>query len=101
MLPQVLPHSWRVHQRSNSEAPQIVGGANPRAQQDRRRVDRPGTEDDLPTIDHLPSLAGADTQTTRAATIQLDAVNQSIADNREVGPTTCRLEVGVIGRDPL
>jgi hypothetical protein len=33
--------------------------------------------------------------------IQLDVVDQGIADNREIGPRTCPLEVGIIGRDPL
>jgi hypothetical protein len=32
MLPEVLSDAWRIHQRSNLDPPQILGGANPRAQ---------------------------------------------------------------------
>ena len=64
-------------------------------------MNRPGTQEDLATIYDVPFLAHEDAHATRTATVQLNAVDQSLADNCEVGPTTRWLEVGVIGRDPL
>ncbi len=64
-------------------------------------MNRPGAEEDFPTIYHVPCLADEDAHPAREATIQLDPVDHGVADNCQVGPTARWLEVGVICRDSL
>src|SRR5439155_7231064 len=65
------------------------------AQEDCRRMDRARTQNYLASVN---LLAGGRSQPSGASPVEQDAVDEHIATDVQVRPSSGRLEVGVVGR---
>src|ERR1700688_4423358 len=62
-------------------------------------MDRAGAQDDLAALDARPSVARAHSHSDGAVAGDLDAVDQSVADDAQVRAPARRFQVAVVGRD--
>src|SRR6266849_4394609 len=89
----------RIDADRNSERIEILGWADSRAHKDCRRMDRACAEDDLAPFDIAPFVSDSYAHRNRIHSVELDAIDQCVTDDREIGAVARRLQVGVVGRD--
>src|SRR6266851_712614 len=89
----------RIDADWNSERIEIFCGADSRAHKDCRRMDRAGAEDDLAPLDVAPFVADSYAHSNRIRSVELNAINQRVTANREIGAVARRFQVCVVGRD--
>src|SRR5260370_18394551 len=89
----------RIDADRNSERIESLRWADSRAHKDSRRMDRAGAEDDLAPFDIAPFVSDSYAHRNRIRSVEIDAIDQRVTDNREIGAVARRLQVCVVGGD--
>src|SRR5216683_6635341 len=89
----------RIDADWNSERIEIFCGADSRAHKDSRRMDRAGAEDNLAPFDIAPFVSDSYAHRNRIRAVEIDAINQRVTGNREIGAVARKFQVCVVGRN--